>query len=203
MKAVFFDKDGTLIPDIPYNTDVTRITFTLYVETALERLTKLGYKLFIITNQPGLAFGRCEERHLKLVEGKLARMFRANGVRLAGFYYCPHHPDGIVSRYALDCECRKPLPGLLYKAAADFGIDLHRSWMVGDILNDVEAGNRAGCKTILLNNGNETEWLKGPHRSPDYIADNFLTIGEIIATQSNRRNLHFVHPTQEARYDHR
>jgi D-glycero-D-manno-heptose 1,7-bisphosphate phosphatase len=96
-------------------------------------------------------------------------MLAEAGVRLAGFYYCPHHPEGIDQRYAIACSCRKPNPGLLYRAAAEHGIDLEQSWLIGDILDDVEAGHRAGCRSILVDLGTETL----PDRSlraPDYVA---------------------------------
>ena len=85
--------------------------------------------------------------------------------------------EGTIKEYAIDCDCRKPKPGLIYKAAKDFNIDLKKSWMIGDILNDVEAGNAAGCKTILIDNGNETEWILNAQRMPDYEAKNLETCG--------------------------
>jgi len=98
----------------------------------------------------------------------------------AGFYYCPHHPDGAVADLRTTCACRKPAPGLLWQAARAEGIDLARSWFIGDILNDVEAGNRAGCRTILLNNGHETEWVASPLRVPWAVAPDLDAAARII-----------------------
>ena len=86
-----------------------------------------------------------------------------------------------MASYALECDCRKPQPGLLHEAAAEHGIDLAGSWMVGDILNDVEAGNRAGCHTVLIDNGNETEWLLTPARMPDLVAADLYSAAQQIA----------------------
>jgi histidinol-phosphate phosphatase family protein len=96
------------------------------------------------------------------------------------FYYCPHHPDGKVKLYARECECRKPKPGLLLRAARDWKIDLPSSWMIGDILDDVEAGRRAGCQTILLDNGHETEWRMDNVRQPHYRVKNIEQAAHII-----------------------
>src|SRR5581483_11142184 len=102
------------------------------------------------------------------------------GVPLAGFYYCPHHPQGQVNSYAVTCRCRKPAPGMLRRAAADLGIDLAESWMLGDILDDIEAGRRADCRTVLIDNGNETEWRRGRGRRPHYRAGDLAEAARLI-----------------------
>jgi D-glycero-D-manno-heptose 1,7-bisphosphate phosphatase len=101
-------------------------------------------------------------------------------VPLAGFYCCPHHPEGTTAAYAVTCSCRKPAPGLILQAARDKDLDLVRSWMVGDILDDVEAGRRAGCSTILIDNGNETEWQLTDERRPRYLATDLTHAAEIV-----------------------
>ncbi|MCQ6956530.1 D-glycero-alpha-D-manno-heptose-1,7-bisphosphate 7-phosphatase [Mucilaginibacter aquariorum] len=181
-KAVFLDKDGTLIPDIPYNIDADLITLQPDAVDGLKRLQNDGYQLIIISNQSGVARGFFKEDSLLAVEDRVRELFDFNGLFLSGFYYCPHHPSGSVSAYAINCDCRKPMPGMLIKAAAEHNIDLTISWMIGDILNDVEAGNRANCQTVLIDNGNETEWVKGDYREPTIIcrcindaADEILT----------------------------
>jgi len=168
--AIFLDKDGTLLVDDPYNADPTRMRFAPGAYTALRRLRRLGRPLIVISNQPGVAFGRFDLEALDRVRVQLGRMFQEAGARLDGFHYCPHHPRGIRREYAVRCTCRKPEPGLLLQAARQHGIDLQTSWFVGDILDDVEAGRRAGCRTLLLDNGNETEWRSGPLRVPERIA---------------------------------
>jgi D-glycero-D-manno-heptose 1,7-bisphosphate phosphatase len=144
------------------------ITLEPHAGTALRLLSNAGYKLAVISNQSGVAYGHFKEEELTGVKRQLEMLLREQGVKLDGFYYCPHHPLGTVSEYSVDCYCRKPLPGLLLQAAAHLDADLGASWMIGDILHDVEAGNRAGCHTIIIDNGNETEWSVGPYRIPSY-----------------------------------
>ncbi len=191
--AVFLDKDGTLIPDIPYNVDPAKIELAAGAGRALRSLSHKGYKFIVISNQSGVARGYFAESALVGVKERLQALLHLDRVTLSGFYYCPHHPTGALSagrnseetrRYAIDCLCRKPKPGLILKAAKDHDIDLSQSWMIGDILNDVEAGRKAGCKTILIDNGNETEWILSPDRIPHYRAVDLLQAAAII--QSSR-----------------
>lgn len=153
-KAIFIDKDGTLIPDIPYNVNPDAITLMDGAAEGLLRLQKEGFKLIVITNQSGVARGIFKEEELKGVEEKLKVLLADQGVFLDAFYYCPHHPDGIIKEYSFDCDCRKPNAGMILKAASEFNIDLSRSWMIGDFLKDVEAGIKAGCQTILIGSDN-------------------------------------------------
>jgi histidinol phosphatase-like enzyme len=104
------------------------------------------------------------------------------GAELAGFYYCPHHPEGWVAEYAARCNCRKPAPGLIERAARELNASANGAWLVGDILDDVEAGSRAGCTTILLDNGNETEWVLPPRRRPDYIVRDLDEVADFIVS---------------------
>lgn len=179
-KAVFFDKDGTLIKDIPYNIDPDRIELEPYVGPALAQLHAAGYVLAIVSNQSGVARGYFTEASLGPVEQRLRQLFQQSDAVLAGFYYCPHYPLGSELAYAVDCTCRKPQPGLIVKAARELHVDLGRSWMVGDILNDIEAGNRAGCRTVLVDNGHETEWIRSPLREPDAIVRTVPEAAELI-----------------------
>jgi D,D-heptose 1,7-bisphosphate phosphatase len=170
--AIFLDKDGTVLQDVPYNVDTANMVFAPGAAAGLARLAQLGLPLYVITNQPGIALGKFCLDDLADMQQHLSLMFQQVGANLDGLYFCPHHPDGIVSQYACECECRKPAPGLLLQAAKQNGIDLARSWLVGDILNDIEAGSRAGCQTILIDNGNETEWELNRERTPDHrVAD--------------------------------
>ncbi len=165
-RAVFWDKDGTLIPDLPYNVDPTLITLFPDAGDGLRQLRLAGYVLVVVSNQAGVARGLFPEEALAAVWQRLTDLLAPFEAVPDAFYYCPHHPEGQLTAYRQVCSCRKPASGMLLQAADDLGIDLGTSWMVGDILNDVEAGNRAGCRTILINRGNETEWLSGPHREP-------------------------------------
>jgi D,D-heptose 1,7-bisphosphate phosphatase len=179
-KAVFIDKDGTLIRDIPYNVNTSLIQFEQYAIAGLKILQACGYKLVLISNQPGVAFSYYPEKAVQDVFRFLQATLQQHGVHLNGYYYCPHHPQGNCDPYVKTCYCRKPLPGMLLQAASELDIDLELSWMIGDILHDVEAGNRAGCKTILLNSGNETEWELSENRRPNYTCNNWKEAVAII-----------------------
>lgn len=181
--AIFLDKDGTLIDDIPYNVDPVAIRLSDRVSDGLRVLSQLGYPLIVVTNQAGIAQGLFKEEALGPVRQRLGELLASHGAVMAGFYYCPHYPDAAVSEYAFSCDCRKPLPGMLQRAAGEHGIDLGRSWMIGDILNDIEAGHRAGCRSVLIDNGNETEWVLSPERRPDYIATDLHEAALWVASQ--------------------
>jgi len=178
--AVFLDKDGTLIVDVPYNVAPEHIRLTHGAAEGLQALHAAGYLLIVVSNQSGVARGFFQEEALVAVEARVRALLGAAGVPLAGFYYCPHHPEGSVGRYAVSCRCRKPAPGMIEQAAREHGIDLTRSWLVGDILHDVEAGRRAGCRTVLLDVGHETAWDLTPDRVPHYTADDLTTAARVI-----------------------
>jgi D-glycero-D-manno-heptose 1,7-bisphosphate phosphatase len=166
-KAVFIDKDGTLIPDVPYNVNPEFIQLHEGVVEGLRLLQEQQYKTVIISNQSGVGRGYFPEEELDKVRSRIELLLGREHIKLDGFYYCPHYVGSLIEKYNVACECRKPKPGLLLQAAQDLGIDLSRSWMIGDILNDVEAGKRAGCKTVLIDNGGETEWIMNEYRVPD------------------------------------
>jgi D-glycero-D-manno-heptose 1,7-bisphosphate phosphatase len=179
-RAVFFDKDGTLVEDVPPNTDTSLVRFYPGVFTALRGLERAGFVLIIATNQGGIAEGRCSEADVRRMHAYVHCRLADEGITLGGFYYCPHRADGIVAPYAVTCLCRKPQPGLLLQAGRDLDLDMGESWMVGDILHDIEAGRRAGCRTVLVNNGHETEWRLTPTRQPDHLAPSVLAAAELI-----------------------
>lgn len=169
-RAVFLDKDGTLIDDVPYNVDPERVTLARGAGSALRELKVHGYSLIVVSNQAGVALGRFSLQALSGVERRIQELLRPSGVAIDAFYYCPHLPQATNVRYAVRCLCRKPQPGLLRQAARDRQLELAQSWLIGDILDDVEAGNRAGCHSVLVDNGNETEWRLGMHRQPYHLA---------------------------------
>jgi D-glycero-D-manno-heptose 1,7-bisphosphate phosphatase len=174
--AVFVDKDGTLIHNVPYNADPQRVRFAPHAFEALRRLARDGFALLIVTNQPGLANGRIEAAQYDALRAHIEQRLRdEGGIELAGWYTCPHAPDATPP-----CGCRKPAPGLLQRAARDHGLDLARSWMVGDILDDVEAGRRAGCRSVLLDVGNETVWHLTPQREPHHRCPHLLAAAQAI-----------------------
>lgn len=184
-KAIFFDKDGTLIPNIPYNVNSEMIELSVNAFVGIKALYKAGFQLFVISNQSGIAKGLFKEPALVNVKNRIETLLLRLGVQLSGFYFCPHHPDGHVYEYSKICNCRKPAPGLLIQAAKEHKVDLSSSWMIGDILHDIEAGNRAGCKSILINNGGETTWQHGQYRNPYFIAQSIDQAAQLILNSNS------------------
>jgi D-glycero-D-manno-heptose 1,7-bisphosphate phosphatase len=164
VKAVFLDKDGTLVEDVPYNVDPALLRFTPNAIEGLALLQRHGWSLVVVSNQPGIARGLFDQAALSRLSNALEGLLANAGIALHGFHVCPHLPSMDLRRPV--CLCRKPAPGLLRQAAAAHGLDLGQSWMVGDILDDVEAGRRAGCRAVLLDVGHETEWALSPLRMP-------------------------------------
>jgi histidinol-phosphate phosphatase family protein len=119
---------------------------------------------------------------LAVVERTLRERLALAGVPVTGMYWCPHHPQGSVARYTVECDCRKPLPGMLRRAAREHQLDLEASWMVGDILDDVEAGRRAGCRTVLLDNGHETQWQVSRLRLPHFVVPDMERVAHAVLT---------------------
>lgn len=176
-KAVFIDKDGTLVRNVPYNADAALVTLEDGAAEGLKMLHARGYALVVASNQSGIAHGYFSEAEFLAMMDKMQDMLP---VQLDGYFYCPHHPEGSIPPYTVACQCRKPQPGLLLEAADKLRIDLGNSWMIGDILHDVEAGNKAGCRTILIDNGNETEWNVSPMRRPTFIARDMVEAAALI-----------------------
>lgn len=181
--TVLFDKDGTLIEDVPYNVDPALIRFAPGTEGALERLAAAGFAAAVVTNQSGIARGYFSLRDLEPVRERLAAMLGALGVPLAGFYACPHLPRGTVAEFAVVCECRKPGTGLVRRAISELRLDAPTTWLVGDTWADIAAGRAAGCRTILVG----PEWRLAstlpPVRQPDAaVPDLSAAIDVILAS---------------------
>jgi len=143
LKAVFLDRDGTIARDVPYCRRVEDFEILPRVPEAVRLLNQEGYKVVVITNQSGIARGYFSEATLSLIHRKMITNLEQAGARIDAVYVCPHHPDE-------GCGCRKPSPTLVIRAAADIGIALDQSYMIGDDPKDVKAGRAAGCRTILL-----------------------------------------------------
>ncbi len=152
-RAVFLDRDGTLIEEVGYAVRPEQIRILRGVARALARLAEARYKLVVVTNQSGIARGLLTEQDLNLFHQRLDEQLELLGARVDVYYTCPHHPDPSEAKrpeLAVDCDCRKPKPGLLLQAAQDLDIDLKASWMVGDMWRDIQAGQAAGVRTIKM-----------------------------------------------------
>jgi histidinol-phosphate phosphatase family protein len=180
--TVFLDKDGTLIEDLPYNVDPSRIRLAPGSRAALRLLGAAGCRIIIATNQSGVARGYFTEADLAAVADHLGRELEALGARLEGFYYCPHLPDGI-NEFAIDCACRKPEPGLVHRAADELAIEIASSWFVGDTWMDAMAGRAAGCRTIMVGPEHRDAASLPPDRRPEFAVPNLLAAARIILTE--------------------
>ena len=149
-KAIFMDRDDTLIEDPGYINDPEQVKLLDGVPDALIQLKALGYKLIIVTNQSAVAHGIVTEKVLGEIHDRLKQLLAEKNAFLDRIYYCPYHPEGVVPKYRKESNSRKPSPGMLLQAADEMDIDLSQSWCVGNSRRDIEAGLRAGCKTILI-----------------------------------------------------
>lgn len=159
-KAIFLDRDGTINKYVGFLRNIDDFELIDGVAEAIRKINESGYLAVVVTNQPVVARGEVSFEELEEIHNKMETLLGKEGAYLDAIYYCPHHPhkgyEGERPELKIDCDCRKPKPGMLLKAAVDFNIDLSRSWMVGDGENDIQAGINAGCKTVLLSNGNES-----------------------------------------------
>lgn len=152
--AVFLDRDGTLVSEVPgYLRDPEELVLLSGVADALCTIRSLGFKLFIVTNQSSVARGILSTMQIENINARLEKMLLENGVLLDGLAYCPHHPEGVIEQFRVKCDCRKPKPGMLIALATRNSINLAKSWMVGDNITDVAAGRAAGCRSTLVLTG--------------------------------------------------
>ncbi|MEA3226002.1 MAG: HAD family hydrolase [Planctomycetota bacterium] len=183
-KAIFLDRDDTLIEDPGYINDPDQVKLLDGAAEALMELKALGYKLIVATNQSAVARGIVTEKVLADIHERLKQLLAEKNVYLDDIYYCPYHPDGVVPKYRKESEYRKPNPGMLIEAADDMNIDLSESWCVGNSGSDVEAGSRAGCKTVLIDTPSHQREAGSPispgGASPDYKAVNIKEAVNII-----------------------
>jgi D-glycero-D-manno-heptose 1,7-bisphosphate phosphatase len=157
-KAVFLDRDGVINELVYYeehgllDSPATLEQLKIYprVGETIAEFHKMGFKVIVTSNQPGIAKGHFSSHTFEKIKEKMRLELARQGARIDGEYYCLHHPEAVVESLRVNCSCRKPKPGLLFQAAKDLDIDLKQSWMIGDGLTDIQAGKEAGCKTILV-----------------------------------------------------
>ena len=177
-RVIFLDKDGTLIEDLPYNVDPRRIRLAPGAREAIVTWAHHGWPIAIATNQSGVARGYFTLEDLEAVATHLKGTVEQLGGTWAGFWACPHLPEGI-NEYAIDCDCRKPGPGMLKDAAAQLGVRPEDCWFIGDTWMDMAAGRAAGCRTILVG----PEWRRvssyPPEAQPDHAVPDLAAAARI------------------------
>lgn len=188
--AVFLDRDGVLIRDVGPLAREEDIQVLPGVAAALRRLGAGGFQRIVVSNQTAVSRGLISEDAALELQQEVQRRIRLDGGDLDAFYYCPHHPQATDERYRMECACRKPLPGLVLRAARDFELDLDRSYMVGDRISDVQSGAKAGCKTILVETGRHDEapiigaWGPTIHKPDARVKDLAEAVGIILRGSS-------------------
>jgi len=179
-KAIFLDRDDTLIEDPGYLSDPGQVKLLGGVAKALIRFKDMGYKLVVVTNQSAVARGIITEKVLRKIHDRFEQLLAERDAYLDAIYYCPYHPEGSVAKFRKTSDCRKPNPGMLLTAADELDIDLGESWMIGNARHDVEAGLRAGCKTILIDVPSRQKHAEPGDPAPHYKAVNITEAVNII-----------------------
>jgi D-glycero-D-manno-heptose 1,7-bisphosphate phosphatase len=173
--GIFLDRDGTINEELEYISDPEDVKLIPGSAEAIREANLLGLKVFVISNQSGIARGLIKEEELARVNDKLVELLKVTGARLDAIYYCPHHPDYGEHPHSTSCDCRKPGSGMLKKAESEFDIDLKRSFVIGDRIVDIQTAIPVGAKSILVLTGygqNEYEHVKSQKINVDYIAKN-------------------------------
>lgn len=178
-RAVFLDRDGTINVDVGYVGDPSELDVYPFAAAAIRALNAAGLLAVVVTNQSGVARGLYDEAAILRVHERLGAELAADGARLDAAYYCPHHPSIGVPPYRCECECRKPRPGMLERAAGEHDIDLARSFVVGDKYSDIALGHRAGARSILVKTGygrsgweyDRTSWPRQPEHVAETLED--------------------------------
>lgn len=192
-RAVFIDRDGTLSEEVGYINHPSRFLLFPYAAGAVKLLNDHEWLAVIITNQAGVARGYFDEAMIQTVHDNLKRDLQSAGARIDGIYYCAHHPSVGEPPYRQDCDCRKPKPGLIKRAATDLNIDVQQSWMIGDRYSDIELARNAGVRAALVLSGyGRGEWenqRSSWQHQPDLIAENlFEAIVSITAVAAPADN---------------
>lgn len=185
-KAVFLDRDGVINELVyskerneyepPHNTEDVKLIEGVF--DSLKRLTGSNYRLFIVSNQPDFAKGKTSLKNLQNVNDKIRDLMEVRGIVFDGYYYCFHHPDGVIKEYSIDCECRKPKPFFILNAIKKYNLDKNNSWMAGDRDTDIGCGKNSGLKTILIDYpGSENYRVNS---DPDFRVKNLAEAADVI-----------------------
>lgn len=189
-KAVFLDRDGTINEEMGYINHISRFAVFPFAAKAVKILNQSGYKVFIVSNQSGVARGYFPYEMLEKINLKLRKNFSQEGARIDGIYYCPYHPSGIVEEFTRKSNCRKPATGMIDKIVENFDIDISKSFVIGDRYSDIQLAANCGAKSILVLTGygiGEYELSYDNWKiKPDKIASNLLEASSWIYTQKFR-----------------
>jgi D-glycero-D-manno-heptose 1,7-bisphosphate phosphatase len=190
-RAVFIDRDGTISEEVGYINHASRFRLFPYSAAAIKHLNENGWLTIVTTNQAGVARGYFSEDMIQTVHARMRAELETAGARLDAIYYCAHHPSVGEPPYRVECDCRKPKPGLIARAAADFDIDLAASWVVGDRYSDVELARNAGVQSMFVMSGyGRGEW---EHQraswtmQPDQTAEDLLEAARIIVSKTTSK----------------
>ena len=190
-RALLIDRDGTVCEDVGYLESPEALRLVPGSARAIVEAARAGFQTILITNQAGVAHGRLDELVLDEIHDRLRELLAAEGARLDGIYYCPHHPEAALPRYRVDCACRKPKPGMLLRARDEMGIELGSSYVIGDHQRDIEAGTSAGATSILVLTGHGREMSNAgvprPQAAPAHVAaDLHEAVGWILEREGRR-----------------
>ena len=191
-RAVFMDRDGTISEEVGYINHPSRFLIFPYAADAIRLLNESGWLAIVVTNQAGVARGYFSEEMIQAIHEQLKRDLGNAGARLDAIYYCAHHPSVGEPPYRFDCDCRKPKPGLILKAADEFDIDLAQSWMIGDRYSDIELARNAGVNSALVLSGygrgewehQRAEW----ELQPDLVSEDLLGAVQTITEKAESKN---------------
>jgi D,D-heptose 1,7-bisphosphate phosphatase len=189
-RAVFLDRDNTIIENDGYLGVPSQVKLITGAATALSAIRALGYRLIVVSNQSGVARGMFGESDVEAVNQEMCKQLRDQAAaHIDASYYCPYHPEAVIPEYKIDHDWRKPKPGMLYQAAADFNLDLSQCWMIGDQPRDIAAGTAAGCRTILLKDPDRPEGQGGAADtgglpvSPNFVVKTLADAARIVARE--------------------
>ncbi len=189
-RAVFLDRDGTVNVEVGYLSDLNQLQLIPGAGTAIKRLNEKGFKVVLVTNQSGVARGYFSESFVLETHVLLKQMLLQEGANIDGIYYCPHHPKAGNSHYTKECDCRKPGTGMINRAARDLRIDVNKSFVIGDKWSDVELGQRAGARSILVKSGFAPDDAGNARpnnlKEPDFIAHTITEAVEWILLQASQ-----------------
>ena len=170
-KAVFLDRDGVINEDPPhYAHRLDQLHIIPGSAKAIQLLNKHNFHVLVISNQSGVARGYYNENDVKTFNDRMESLLAKDGAHIDAIYYCPHHPDAVVEHYKINCNCRKPKPGMILDAGQKYSLDLGNSFVVGDKWSDIEAGKAAGCKTVMVMTGHGKDETSKKQGSANYIA---------------------------------